>query len=122
MISCILIVMNLFLLMGGLTASSTITRGPDNLKALSPTNGDFARSKAADTDMRFFSAFLSDFKKNQNSYNSYLDDHQKTMPQKVADYYQHVAQLPQSANLEKDVAASFPFFTISNFYRRIPMV
>ncbi|CAR25810.1 hypothetical protein ZYGR_0A03810 [Zygosaccharomyces rouxii] len=120
MVSCIHIAVNFFLFVGASAASSTITKGPDRVEVSKATDSASLRLDAAEADMRFFSVFLSDFRVNMDSYTSYLGAHHKTMPQKVADYYHHVAELPQSADLEKDIAASFPFSQFRTFIADFP--
>lgn len=114
------IAVDFFLFFGTLAASSTITEEPSSIKVSKPTDSAFLKSEAAEVDMRFFSVFLLDFRDNEDSYTSYLGDRHKTMPQKVADYYNHVAQLPPSADLERDIAASFPFSQFQTFIAEFP--
>lgn len=105
---------------GVFAAPSTITKGPQVSKTLKAMDSDSLRSDAARADISFFSVFLQDFKSNMDSYTSYLGAHDKTMPQEVADYYYHIAKLPNSADLEKDIASSLPFSQFRTFIADFP--
>ena len=78
------------------------------------------RSMAAEQDFSFFSAFLSDFGGNYQSYTSYMAENNMRLPQGVMDYYNHLAQLPSTANLEEDIASSFPFTEFQTFVTEFP--
>ena len=78
------------------------------------------RSMAAEQDLSFFSAFLSDFGSNYQSYTSYMAENSMRLPQEVMDYYNHLAQLPQTADLQQDIASSFPFTQFQTFVTEFP--
>ncbi|KOG97754.1 Afb1p DI49_3569 [Saccharomyces eubayanus] len=79
-----------------------------------------ARSAAADADMPFFLAFLEDFETAFPQYTSYMMQNHLTLPQAVADYYYHIADLASTANLESDIAQSFPFTQFKTFITAFP--
>ncbi|CAI4046143.1 hypothetical protein N7582_003739 [Saccharomyces uvarum] len=79
-----------------------------------------ARSAAADADMAFFMAFLDDFETAFPQYTSYMMQNHLTLPQAVADYYYHIADLASTANLESDIAQSFPFTQFETFITAFP--
>ena len=54
-------------------------------------NEEQIRSMAAEQDLSFFSAFLSDFGSNYQSYTSYMAENSMRLPQEVMDYYNHLA-------------------------------
>lgn len=99
-----------------LWASSVITKGPDSIKVLKSTDIAFLRFEAAEADIEF----LLDFRDNPYFLASYLGVLHKTTPQQVADYYQHAGQLPQNADLERAVVASFPFSQFQTFIAVFP--
>lgn len=79
-----------------------------------------ARKSAAGANLPFFTVFVSDINTNLAAYNSFMESNNMKLPQAVADYYFHVIRLSQTADLEKDVASSFPFTQFKTFITKFP--
>ncbi|CAI4045809.1 hypothetical protein SKDZ_12G0940 [Saccharomyces kudriavzevii ZP591] len=79
-----------------------------------------ARSAAAGADMAFFMEFLNDFDTAFPQYTSYMMQNRLTLPQAVADYYYHMAALGSTADLQSDIAQSFPFTQFQTFITAFP--
>lgn len=97
---------------------STITLHPRNVD--SSNNDIIARSKAADYDMAFFVAFLTHFDSNIASYTSYMIKNHITLPQGIANYYNHLATLPDDGDLAADIVSTFPFTQFQTFITAFP--
>lgn len=78
------------------------------------------RSMAESKDFNFFMAFLNDFDKNFPVYTSYMVANKLRLPQQVADYYNHLAKLPSTVNLEDDIINSFPYTEFQTFVTNFP--
>lgn len=78
------------------------------------------RSMAESKDFNFFMAFLNDFDKNFPVYTSYMVANKLKLPQQVADYYNHLAILPSTVNLEDDIINSFPYTEFQTFVTNFP--
>lgn len=78
------------------------------------------RSMAESKDFNFFMAFLDDFDQNFPVYTSYMVANKLKLPQEVADYYNHLAKLPSTANLEEDIINSFPYTEFQTFVTNFP--
>lgn len=91
-------------------------------KTITSTSDDdtFARSAAADADMAFFMEFLNDFDTAFPQYTSYMMQNHLTLPQAVADYYYHMVDLTSTADLQSDIAQSFPFTQFQTFITGFP--
>ncbi|CCD24993.1 Afb1p NDAI_0E01770 [Naumovozyma dairenensis CBS 421] len=92
-------------------ASQTITNSAQMVSA---------RSEAANVDMPFFMAFLDDFGSQLPQYTSYMAQNHFTLPQAIADYYYHIAFLPDTADLQADIANTFPFNQFQTFITAFP--
>lgn len=79
-----------------------------------------ARSSAAEADLPFLTVFAEDLNSNLPAYTSFMASNDMTLPQAVADYYFHLMQLSQTADLQKDVASSFPFTQFQTFVTNFP--
>lgn len=79
-----------------------------------------ARAAAAEADMTFFTIFFDDFNANLASYTSYMNGNNMQLPQEFVNYYYHLAGLPSTANLEADLASSFPFTPFQTFITKFP--
>ncbi|KAL3232646.1 hypothetical protein RNJ44_04562 [Nakaseomyces bracarensis] len=53
-------------------------------------------------------------------YTSYMIQNHLTFPQDVADYYNHLAFLPSTADLESDIIRYFPFTPFQTFVTAFP--
>ncbi|CAI5101102.1 BTE_HP_G0109140.mRNA.1.CDS.1 [Saccharomyces cerevisiae] len=91
-------------------------------KTLTSSSNDdtLARSAAADADMAFFMEFLNDFDTAFPQYTSYMMQNHLTLPQPVADYYYHMVDLASTADLQSDIAQSFPFTQFQTFITAFP--
>ncbi|SMN18821.1 similar to Saccharomyces cerevisiae YLR040C Putative protein of unknown function [Maudiozyma saulgeensis] len=78
------------------------------------------RSMAEEKDFKFFIAFLNDFDTNYPSYTSYMIENKLKLPQQVADYYNHLAKLPSTIDLELDIINSFPYTEFQTFVTNFP--
>lgn len=78
------------------------------------------RSMATDADIYFIMAILNDLNANFDSYTSYMIQNHLTIPQQLADYYNHLATLPDTADLELDMISTFPFTHFQTFITNFP--
>ncbi|CCH59692.1 hypothetical protein TBLA_0B08760 [Henningerozyma blattae CBS 6284] len=79
-----------------------------------------ARSKAADVDYSLFLEFLNDFNTRFQVYTSYMGQENIKLPQKLADYYNHLAGIPSSIDLKSDIIKTFPFDEFNTFITAFP--
>lgn len=79
-----------------------------------------AQAAAAEADVTFFTIFFDDFNSNLASYTSYMNANNMQLPQEFVNYYYHLAGLPSSADLEADLASSFPFTPFQTFITKFP--
>ncbi|CAI4034977.1 hypothetical protein SMKI_12G1140 [Saccharomyces mikatae IFO 1815] len=91
-----------------------------NTITASSSDDTFARSAAAAADMAFFVEFLGDFNTAFPQYTSYMMQNHLTLPQAVADYYYHMADLASTVDLQSDIAQSFPFTQFQTFITAFP--
>lgn len=79
-----------------------------------------ARSSAAQANWPFYTVCLADINTNLPAYNSYMIDNNMELPQAIGDYYFHLANLPNTADLEEDIASNFPFTHFQTFITKFP--
>lgn len=79
-----------------------------------------ARTAAAQANLAFYTVCLADINTNLGSYNSYMEENNMQLPQTIADYYFHIAALPSTADLQADIARSFPFTQFQTFITNFP--
>lgn len=84
------------------------------------TQSDSGRRAAAEANLPFLTEFVNDISTNLPAYTSFMDSNSMVLPQELANYYFHVAQLPQTADLEEDVVSSFPFTHFKTFVTKFP--
>ncbi|CAB4257102.1 similar to Saccharomyces cerevisiae YLR040C Putative protein of unknown function [Maudiozyma barnettii] len=104
----------------GLLLLLAVTTLINHSNAASVADQYLYRSMAEDKDFNFFIAFLNDFDKNYPSYTSYMIEHHLKLPQEVADYYNHLAKLPSTVDLENDIINSFPYTQFQTFVTHFP--
>lgn len=90
------------------------------LNARDDTNDASLRSMAADADLNFFLAFISNFEQDLTQYKTFMAKNHITLPQAVANYYYRLITLPQTADLEADIASTFPFTDFKTFITAFP--
>ncbi|CCE64053.1 hypothetical protein TPHA_0G02170 [Tetrapisispora phaffii CBS 4417] len=79
-----------------------------------------AKTLAASADYEFILTFLENIDNELGSYKSYLDANKNTLPQKVLNYYYHLASIQSSINLTSDFANEFPFTVFQTFITQFP--
>lgn len=85
-----------------------------------PTASDVARASAAQANLPFYTVCLADINTNMPAYTSYMADNNMQLPQAVANYFFHAVTLASTADLEADIASSFPFTEFQTFITRFP--
>ncbi|QLL30512.1 hypothetical protein HG536_0A03300 [Torulaspora globosa] len=85
-----------------------------------PTASDAARASAAQANLPFYTVCLADINTNMPAYSSYMVDNNRQLPPAVANYYFHAVTLASTADLEADIANSFPFTEFQTFITQFP--
>ncbi|QLQ78077.1 hypothetical protein HG537_0A03240 [Torulaspora globosa] len=85
-----------------------------------PTASEAARASAAQANLPFYTVCLADINTNMPAYSSYMVDNNMQLPQAVANYYFHAVTLASTADLEADIASSFPFTEFQTFITQFP--